>query len=177
MKSRHSPSSPRPVEWQTVQKHFRYAIKWWDAPHTKNYKRALNYGAALWKALVKRTLIMGARVSDIDNRLWLATAVRLWRDCNIEPGSTLSIDDWGAICEWLDSDPHQISEYLECRPEGIHRYRGDTFILLAFRRKSTCEWWMRGERSDIDAWKISWGHTAMLRLGTTQRLGQTCFIC
>jgi hypothetical protein len=72
---------------------------------------------AIWQALADRQLIAPQRTADIDIHLWSATIVRLWRDVNIEPGLTMTLDDWWAICEWLEFDPDQICEYVEC-PQG-----------------------------------------------------------
>ena len=99
------------VSWSSVQEQFRFTIECWDDRGTANHKRAINYGAALWKSLTERNVLTSRRPSDIDTKLWLMTAVRLWRDTNIEPGLTHSVDDWWGVREWLDFHPEQMVEF------------------------------------------------------------------
>jgi hypothetical protein len=112
METANSPSqSLMSVTWKSVQSRFRYTIEWWDDRGTPNYKRAMAYGDAMWGSLATRKLITSRRPTDIDTKLWLMTLVRLWRDANLDPGLTHSVDDWWGICDWLGFQPERMVEF------------------------------------------------------------------
>ena len=90
---------------------FRHTIEWWDRRGTPNNIRAMAFGSAMWESLVAHKLITSRRPSDLDTKVWLMTFVRLWRDANLEPGLTHSVDDWSSIGEWLNFHPERMVEF------------------------------------------------------------------
>lgn len=112
------------VRWNSIKKHFVFTVELWDEKRSPNYRRALSYGENLWKSLSDWGVIRSQRPNDIDTKLWLMAFVRLWRDSNLEPGLTITHDDWWSIAEWLKFHPESLVEYDdddETTMDNIHR--------------------------------------------------------